>query len=203
MTARDDAAVRAARILFAAVLLVAVGACDDDDDDDPDFTGLQPLTQEQFHAFVVTADAQPIEPGTDPQRDIDEDYDKYFESLCSRNPNALGLGMFTYPSQAAAFEQLFMDVAQNCPTPADGLDRARGQVAWRMAKTQLAVTELEPDAGSKFCDQLQATDDITPTVVAEAVGALKLVKGSAKEFVKFGVSLLILNCHQVLDDIGV
>ena len=73
-----------------------------------DFVPMQPLTRESFHAFVVAADARVPAPGTDPTREIAPDVAQgLFDELCRGSTSVLISTMFAYPSQAAAFEQLF------------------------------------------------------------------------------------------------
>lgn len=196
--------------MVAAALVLAGPACGGDDDDTggprttvSPFVPVRPLTRASFHAFVVAADARVSAPGTDPEREIDqEDAQRLYDALCSGEPLTLFNSALSYPSQAAAYEQIFDAAEAQCAVPATSLDRARGEAAWNMTRNQLALDRLlEPDAEavSGFCDALQATDDITSTVVAEAAEGAGLVPEGSGDLLELGVSFLIQACPELLD----
>lgn len=194
----------------AASLIVAGSACSPNErtsSGNPptttfEFVPVQPLTRAAFQAFVTAADASIPEPGTDPAREIDsESAQNYFDQLCSGEPTLFGTA-FTYPSQAAAYEQLFDAVEAQCEVDPAALDTARGEAAWNMTRNRLALDRmLAPDgeAVSGFCGALDATGDLTSAAIASAATHVGLISETEENLVELAVSFLIQACPQLLD----
>jgi hypothetical protein len=166
------------------------------------------LSAAKFHAIGVAVSAPVVtslESAAQTLNTQPATVQSYFRDVCQHATLITLPGLIAFPSQVPAYEFIFDQVQQNCPsaTP-DFLDHQRGNVATSVVHSQAFLDQLTGTSSSRvnrFCDGLEQSKDIDSELISAAAEKVGVSETGGK-LLEFGVDLMITNCVDLLERIS-